>query len=572
MIRRIADFLSSSSLGLRLGSTIILALLPLGVLSVMQTRDALQQVDASTLSGVGGAALQSVREQVEVIKEAQVSARILASVLGRPAETGLSCVEQVAAIKRQIPQATMVAYAPVSGLVTCTSDGKVYDLSKDARFQRLAQLPVPGLEYDPMGALSKQPIVGIRHPVFDARGTMQGYVGISLSYRSVAPSAYADSIAKWQPDYIATVTGEGKVLVASDPDGDPEALIPGTVSLSQLTTGPQGAHFVDTPAGRRIVSVVSITRNLFLLSVWSPEATSLWADTATPYFLPVLTWAAALSAAAFASSRLVVRHVRALARSMSDYVSTRKRLLIPDISGAPREIQRLHDAYEGMIRTIEQEEAELQNLVVDKDLLVREVSHRSGNSLQIIASIMRMYRREASDPKLRLVLDGLINRVIALSSTHTSLYALSGQRDVAVDVVLSNVIKRLKEIHGIALGVASKRLQPVRIDAEAAVPLALALAEAVGCYFGRGGLGPDEVVVDLSETDGTIRLRVEGPEVPELRPDSEKELVSLPQRMLRQFAAQLSGTIAIHLADGRGTVDLVFPRTMRRTGPGGAGS
>lgn len=101
---------------------------------------------------------------------------------------------------------------------------------------------------------------------------------------------------------------------------------------------------------------------------------------------------------------------------------------------------------------------------------------------------MRMYRRETTDQELRAVLDGLINRVIALSSTHTSLYALSGQRDVAMDVVLANVVKRLKEIHGVALGVASKRLQPIRMEAQAAIPLALALAEAVGCYFSVPGL------------------------------------------------------------------------------------
>jgi two-component sensor histidine kinase len=163
------------------------------------------------------------------------------------------------------------------------------------------------------------------------------------------------------------------------------------------------------------------------------------------------------------------------------------------------------------------------------------------------------------------VLDGLINRVIALSSTHTSLYALSGQRDVSMDVILGNVIKRLKEIHGVALGVASKQLQPVRIDADVAVPIALALAEAVGCYFSRGGLGKDEVAIALSEVDGKIHLRVDGPEVPELRPEASSGLVSLPQRMLKQFAAQLSGTVNIRLQDGRASVDLVFPRTGRAT-------
>lgn len=560
MIRKIKAFLSFSSLGVRLGSTIILALMPLGVLSVVQTRDALQQVDASTLKGVGGAALQAMRDQIEVIKEAQVSARVLASVVGRPSGGGPSCIEQVTSVKREITQATVVAYVPKSGLVTCSSTGKVHDLSDNAEFQKMLELPLPSLIYDANGGISNQAVVGVRHPVFANDRSFMGFVVISLAYSALSPGTYVDSVAMWNPVYFASFTGDGKVLVSSEPDLLPEEAIPGNHAIADLSRLSDTSFFVEEGDTRHILSVVTVARNLFLVSVWRPDSTSFWTNVAVPYLMPVLTWVAALVAAAFASSRLVVRHVRALSRSMTDYVSSRQRLQIPDMEGAPDEIQRLHAAYEGMIRTIEQEEAELQNLVVDKDVLIREVTHRSGNSLQIIASIMRMYRREAADQKLRSVLDGLINRVIALSSTHTSLYTLSGQRDVSVDVILANVIKRLKEIHGVALGVASKRLQPVRIDAEAAVPLALALAEAVGCYFSRGGLGKDEVSVALSENDGTIHLSVEGPEVAELKPHLTQGLVSLPQRMLKQFAAQLSGTVSIRLENGRATVDLVFPR------------
>lgn len=541
--------------------------MPLGVLSVVQTRDALHQVDTTTLKGVGGSALQAMRVQIEVIKEAQVSARILASVIGRPSAGGPSCVQQVSSVKREIPQSTVVAFLPTIGLVTCASTGKVYDLSENPEFVEMMKLPLPSLIYDAHGQISNEAIVGVRHPVFDDDGTFMGFVVISLAYSALSPGNYVDSVAMWNPVYFASFTGDGKVLVSSQPDLPPEEAIPGDQAISDLVASADTAYFVEDDDSRSILSVVTVARNLFLVSVWQPDSTSFWTDVAVPYLMPVLTWVAALAAAAFASNRLVVRHVRALSRSMTDYVSSRQRMQIPDMEGAPDEIQRLHAAYEGMIRTIEQEEAELQNLVVDKDVLIREVSHRSGNSLQIIASIMRMYRREAADQKLRSVLDGLINRVIALSSTHTSLYTLSGQRDVSVDVILSNVIKRLKEIHGVALGVASKRLQPVQIDAEVAVPLALALAEAIGCYFSRGGLGTDEVLVTLSETDGTIHLSVEGPEVAELRPQADQGLVSLPQRMLKQFAAQLSGTVSIRLEEGRASVNLVFPRRspLRRT-------
>jgi two-component system, sensor histidine kinase PdtaS len=540
----------------------MVALVPLGVLSVVQTREQLEQVDASTLKGISGIALSTVQSQIDLIEEAQISARVLASVMSQSLDDGQICIDRVNAIARDIPQATLVGYIPVSGQMTCTSTGKSFDFSSNPRFQDMLAKPEPRLVYNPNGPVSGTAVIGASYPVVDPAGTLRGFAAISLPYTSVAPDIYVDAIAQWQPTYIATFLEDGTLLLSSDPDRDPTTAIPGGLDHTQLAHMADKPAFVEDHGPRQILSVVSVTKDLFLVSVWQRKTAGALGATSglVPYLLPALTWIAALVAANFASSRLVVRHVRTLSRSMTDYVSTRRRSRIPDVADAPTEIQRLHAAYDGMIRKIEQEEAELQNLIVDKDVLIREVNHRSGNSLQIIASIMRMYRREATDQKLRAVLDGLINRVIALSSTHTSLYSLSGERDVAIDVILSNVVKRLKEIHGVGLGVAMKRLQPIRMDPQAAVPLALALAEAVGCYFARPGLIKDAVVVDLSEADGTIRLHIEGPEVPELRAETQDGVASLPQRMLRQFAAQLFGTVSIRQVGDRASVELVFPR------------
>jgi two-component system, sensor histidine kinase PdtaS len=568
LIRRLQSFLSASSLGVRVGSTIVVALLPLGVLSVVQTKAAQDQVDAAALDGVAGAALNAVRSQIDLIAEAQISARVLGSMLSQSMNDGTACVERVTAVARQIPQATLVAYIPLSGLMTCSSNGRVYDFKADASFQHLIAQPLPQIIYNPRGPVSGTAVIGVSQPVFDARGAQTGIVAISLAYTSVAPDAYVDAVARWRSSYLATFLADGTLLLSSDPKLRLQDAIPGKFDPAQLPILADRPAYLNDADGPHILSVARLPHDLFLLSVWQRDADPLlgrFADTA-PYLLPLFTWIAALTAAAFASSRLVVRHVRALSRSMSNYVSTRQRLTIPEMRDAPAEIQRLHAAYEGMIRTIEQEEADLQNLLVDKDQLLREVSHRSGNSLQIIASIMRTYRRESSDSNIKQVLDSLINRVITLSSTHTSLYAVSGQRDVAIDVVLSNVVKRLKEIHGVGLGVAAKRLQPIQMESQAAVPLALALAEAVGCFFARPGLAKEAVTVSLSEVDGIVHLGIQGPDVPELRPEALQGLVALPQRMLHQFAAQLSGNVRIRLVEDQATVDLTFPRPGSRDG------
>lgn len=110
---------------------------------------------------------------------------------------------------------------------------------------------------------------------------------------------------------------------------------------------------------------------------------------------------------------------------------------------APHEIRKLHSVYRTLIETIERDEADLYNLLVDKDLLLQDLHHRSGNSLQIMASVMRMYRRETQAPEVRTILDALIARIIALSSPHTGPYRLSGRRTGARNEVLAGMIDRM---------------------------------------------------------------------------------------------------------------------------------
>lgn len=538
--------------------------MPLGALSIIQTQAAQNEVVASTLEGVAGASLKAVQEQIDLISDARISARVMAGALSIAWREGATCSERAKAVAAGIPSAALVAYVPLSGLMTCSSTDKVYDFSGDPHFQRMISRPEPMVVYNPYGPIAKTAVVGVSHPVFDQSGAQAGVVVISLPYMSVAPQDYADPVALWRPSYLATIQGDGALLIASDPQRDLQSALPEGISVDALAERAGKPVLLTEKDATRILSVTPVAKDLFLLSIWQRDSTGVFspASALAPYLLPVLTWIAALVAASFASSRLVVRHVRALSRSMSDYVANRTRIMVPDITDAPTEIQKLHAVYEQLIRTIEQEEAELQNLIVDKDVLLREVNHRNGNSLQIIASVMRMYRRETRDDEVRLILDGLINRVIALSSTHTSLYSMTGRRDVPMDEILTGVVRRLKEIHGVALGVARKRFDPLRMPVEAAVPLAMALAEIIGCHFNARTVASEGVDISLIESGDEICLKAVGPVVPEFLPETVTGLAALPRRMLLQFAAQLRGQVAIRIEGGRSVVEMTFPRIV----------
>jgi two-component sensor histidine kinase len=236
----------------------------------------------------------------------------------------------------------------------------------------------------------------------------------------------------------------------------------------------------------------------------------------------------------------------------------------PDLlADSPDEIRALHAVYLTLVRTIEEDEANLQRLLVEKDMLLREVNHRSGNNLQTIASAMRLYRSHTEDPKLRMVLDGLITRVIALASTNIALFSQAGREDVPIDMVLLDVIRRLKEIHTIPIGTARKALDPIRMPAEIATPLALALAEAVNSFFASPGWTGEGIAVALFRQGDEVLLRISGPVIPELSGEKVKGLDALPRLMLGHFAAQMQARLTIGVEAGQSTVELAIPQ---RTG------
>ena len=76
-------------------------------------------------------------------------------------------------------------------------------------------------------------------------------------------------------------------------------------------------------------------------------------------------------------------------------------------------------------QTILREEAQLEDALRQKEHLLREVHHRTGNSLQLIASIMRMHMRQEQSDTARPILQGLHDRVMALATVHMGLYQLS---------------------------------------------------------------------------------------------------------------------------------------------------
>ena len=61
-------------------------------------------------------------------------------------------------------------------------------------------------------------------------------------------------------------------------------------------------------------------------------------------------------------------------------------------------------------------------LAAERELLLREVNHRVGNSLQIIASLLHLQASRASQDDVKAALTNAMGRVAAVAQVHRRLY------------------------------------------------------------------------------------------------------------------------------------------------------
>lgn len=553
-------------LGPRLGLMMMLALLPLGLLAISQTIRVTEQARRVALDAILGETVQAATSEIRMIQAAQTSARLLAQSVVPYLGDVASCRALMDAAAAVEPEASLVAYVPVSGQMRCASGGQTFDFAGNPLFERMAHSTDPMMIVNPQGPVSGTSIVAISHPVFDTAGVQTGFVSISLPHDALDAQVPFLSDNTAEPVALITFDRTGTILTSSTGIEDAPTRVPYDVDLADLAgEGPTAFEGVSVRGNRRLFAVVPVEGDLFLLGSWPVQAGSTPFESSV-YVFPVLMWVAGLAVAILASERLVTRHVRRLSRSMLAFTRGARNLPALRLDHPPAEIASLAETYATMTATILRDEADLENLVHEKEDLLREVHHRTGNSLQLIASILRMHLRENPPDEMREILENLHDRVMSLSTVHFGLYRVAGRQDVPVDALMSDVIAKIAAIHG-RFGrkdAIEADLGHLMLSSQQAVPLALLLAEILSCFpaieLGEGAplvrvtldtLDNDRACLAITGSD-TARgaLTGEGQGVPEI----------IAGRLIRAFVLQIGGTMEVSDSDGRVRVKITFPR------------
>jgi len=220
----------------------------------------------------------------------------------------------------------------------------------------------------------------------------------------------------------------------------------------------------------------------------------------------------------------------------------------------------------GLDRDAEADRAErLRALVQQRTLLIDEVNHRVKNSLQQIASVVRLQARALPAGEARDALDKTLQRIMAVGRVHERLYKAEGQFGVfdggAYAAALAHELVESLAREDIEL---STDVESVDVDSRQAAPLALILNELVtnalkyGCPSDR----PGKIHVGFRTFGDGYRLSVsdEGDGLPKNFSASSKK--SLGMRAIEALARQLDGRLLIEPGPGGATFAVEFPRSV----------
>lgn len=206
----------------------------------------------------------------------------------------------------------------------------------------------------------------------------------------------------------------------------------------------------------------------------------------------------------------------------------------------------------------------LRRLLADRTLLLDEVNHRVKNSLQQIASVVRLQSRAVEHADAREALNKTLDRIIAVGRVHEQLYK-AGDAVGAFDA--GRYTEALAQDLVGSLGRddvdLETEIEHAMLDVKQAVPLALILNELItnalkyGCPADR----PSRIRVAFGTEGELYRLSVadEGDGLPKDFSPAAKN--SLGIRAIEALARQLGGRFEIEQPKIGASFAVVFPRS-----------
>ncbi len=539
-----------------------LAMLPIGLLSVSQTRQLANQSQESAELSLLAITQTMTADDARLLQSANGAADVLGAVLTGLRGDPTQCSRFLQGYRQVSGIYDFVGFVGTDGATFCSSSDQAPDFSSD--LDALAWLSTEGHHVRVLPAEkngdTKRVLVA---SAVRKDGEIAGSVAITIPVSRM--SLGADIQVPQQPDGLLIFTKEGQTLartamLSSSLDELPQDWLVNFAdnSLPGVFKG------TDVEGIDRVYAVVPLVPNaVYALGIW-PSETPLTVQKVTNrinLFMPIIMWVVSLVVAFLAIHRLAISHITKLGRQMHLFARNRtipRERFDPSV---PTELAQMEQSFADMTESILRDEAALEDSLRQKNILLKEVHHRVKNNLQLISSILNMQIRQARQDDTRRALERLQHRILGLATVHESLYQEGSPMLADAGALLKRIVDQMFQA-GVAPGSeveTSQSYDKMAIEPDAAAPLTLLVSEAVTNalkYSAVPAEGPQSVRLSLTRDAANMaRLLVENTTAPTVK----EEVSGLGLKLITAFTRQLNGQFAAEYVDGWHRVTVTFP-------------
>lgn len=182
-------------------------------------------------------------------------------------------------------------------------------------------------------------------------------------------------------------------------------------------------------------------------------------------------------------------------------------------------------------------------LAAEREVLLREVNHRVGNSLQIIASLLHLQASSTQQDSVKAALTNAMGRVAAVAQVHRRLYTSHDLNSVLLNQYLEALLEDLRRsAEGNKMSRLTLKADPIEIDPDRAVAIGIIVNELIMNavkYAYPEGSGPIHVDLGSSGDDLTLSISDDGVG---LNVKSDPRSTGMGQRIVTAMAQKLDAT------------------------------
>jgi two-component sensor histidine kinase/CheY-like chemotaxis protein len=183
-------------------------------------------------------------------------------------------------------------------------------------------------------------------------------------------------------------------------------------------------------------------------------------------------------------------------------------------------------------------------LAAEREVLLREVNHRVGNSLQIIASLLHLQANSSTQDDVKAALTNAMGRVAAVAQVHRRLYTSHDLKSVMLNQYLDALLEDLRRsTEGNKMSRLTLKAEPIEIDPDRAVAIGIIVNELVMnavkyAYPDRAG----PIHVDLGAQGDDLELAIADDGVG-LNAKSDPRSTGMGQRIVSAMATKLDASV-----------------------------